>query len=64
MDKSRKFCSLCNRPKTGLWFLTEDCSVCRAQWRAFYAGQTPVSPLMRAITVDQVERNSKTQIVG
>lgn len=56
--KPRKHCSICNKRKVGLWFLTEDCSVCRAQWRAFYSGQTPVSPLMRAITAEQIEKVS------
>lgn len=61
--KSRKHCSLCGRKKIGLWVLTTDCTVCRSQWRAFYAGRTPVSPLMRAIAAEKIERVSEARKV-
>lgn len=54
--QSRKRCSICGKKKIGVWVLTTDCTNCRKQWKAFYAGQTPVSPLMRAIIAEQIER--------
>lgn len=54
--QSRKRCSICGNRKIGVWILTTDCTNCRKQWKAFYAGQTPISPLMRAITAEQIER--------
>lgn len=57
--KSRKNCSLCSKAKIGVWVFTKDCSNCRKQWKAFYAGQTSVSPLMRAIAAEQIELVSR-----
>lgn len=54
--RSRKSCSICGRKKIGIWMLTTDCTICRSQWKAYYAGRTPISPLMRAITAEQIER--------
>jgi hypothetical protein len=49
---SRKPCTTCNSTERTVFFFKE-CSVCRAQWKAFYKGQTPVSPLMRAIEAEK-----------
>jgi predicted DCC family thiol-disulfide oxidoreductase YuxK len=51
----RKPCSTCNHPQRTVFFYKE-CNVCRAQWKAFYRGDTPVSPLMRAIEAEKAER--------
>lgn len=60
--QSRKNCALCGSRKFGIWALTTDCSNCRKQWKAFYAGRTQVSPLMRAIAAEQVDRAAKSRV--
>jgi hypothetical protein len=54
----RKPCATCkNKKRTVLFF--KECHVCREQWRLFYAGQTPVSPMMRAIEAEKSDKYRK-----
>ena len=50
-----KLCSTCKNPDRKVFFRKE-CNICRQQWKAYYAGKTPVSPLMRAIEADKAEK--------
>jgi hypothetical protein len=56
-----KKCSTCLKKRVRWWELSKDCSVCRSGWRAFNRGDTPISPMQRAIVTEQEKRVKKAR---
>jgi len=50
---ANKVCGTCKAHPVRFF---KECNICRSQWRAFYSGQTPVSPMMRAIEIEKQEQ--------
>ncbi len=54
-------CSTCRRKHSVQWWeFSHDCADCRNQWKAWKRGDTPISPLARAIEAEEIKRTLKT----